>query len=169
MLLLAAGLDARQIPADRDARERCWRDYLAARKVLLVLDDATGHDQLRPLLPGTGGSAALVTSRQRLSALEDAAVIDLDTLGRRDASMLLVRLSGRSGLNPGDPAVADLASLCGDLPLAIGMVARQFYHHPARTPADLVADLTSALELARELQGRASWQLSSSNWEHCSA
>jgi len=167
-LLLAAGLDARQIPADRDARERCWRDYLAPRKLLLVLDDATGHDQLRPLLPGTGGSAALVTSRQRLSALEDAAVIDLDTLGRRDATALLVKLSGRSGLNPSDPAVADLAGLCGDLPLAIGMVARQLYHHPARTPADLVADLTSArsrldLMRAENLSVAAAFDLSYRN------
>jgi tetratricopeptide (TPR) repeat protein/transcriptional regulator with XRE-family HTH domain len=143
-LLLAAGFDARQIPADLDARERCWREYLAPRKVLLVLDDATGHDQIRPLLPGTGGNAALVTSRQRLSALEDAAVIDLDTLPRRDAVSLLVRLSGRDELTAGDPAVADLASQCGDLPLAIGMAARQLHHHPARTPADLITDLTSA-------------------------
>ncbi len=60
-LLLAAGIDAGRIPGDQDGRERCWRDYLADKKVLLVLDDASGHDQVRPLLPGTGASMALVT------------------------------------------------------------------------------------------------------------
>ena len=53
-LLLAAWLDPGRIPAGRDAREGCWRDYLAGRKVLLVLDDATGYDEVRPLLPGGG-------------------------------------------------------------------------------------------------------------------
>ena len=53
-LLLAAGFDAARIPGERDARERCWRAYLADRKLLVVLDDATGYDHVRPLLPGTG-------------------------------------------------------------------------------------------------------------------
>ncbi len=143
-LLLAAGIDARGIPADRDGRERCWRDYLAGRTVLLVLDDAAGHDQVGPLLPGSGRSTALVTSRQRLTALDDAAVIDLDILPEDDAVGLLVRLSGRTGLHPGEPGVAEIARLCGCLPLAIGMLARQLHHHPAWTPAGLAAELAAA-------------------------
>lgn len=71
-LLLAAGLPAAQIPAGVDARAARWRDYLAGKKTLLVLDDAAGHDQVRSLLPGTAGSLVLITSRQRLAALEDA-------------------------------------------------------------------------------------------------
>jgi transcriptional regulator with XRE-family HTH domain len=151
-LLIAAGIDARQIPADQDARERRWRDYLAGKKVLLVLDDAIGHDQVRPLLPGSGGSTALVTSRQRLTALEDAAVIDLDALPEGDAVRLLVLLSGRGGLNANDPGVAELTQLSGYLPLAIGMLARQLHHHPTWTAAGLAAELAGArdrLELMR--------------------
>jgi tetratricopeptide (TPR) repeat protein/transcriptional regulator with XRE-family HTH domain len=143
-LLLAAGFDAGRIPAERDARERCWRDYLADRKVLLVLDDATGYDHVRPLLPGTGQSTALITSRQRLTALDDATVISLDTLPRSDAATLVVRLSRRPGLHIDDPVVIELAGLCGDLPLAIGMLARQLHHHPAWSPASLAAELAAA-------------------------
>ena len=152
-LLLAAGIDARQIPVDQDARERCWRDYLAGRKVLLVLDDAASHGQVRPLLPGSGRSMALVTSRQRLTALEDAAVVDLDTLPEQDAVRLLVRLSGRAGLSAGEPGVAHVARLCGYLPLAIGMVAGQLHHHPAWTPAGLAAELTASSDRLDLMRG----------------
>ena len=98
----------------------------------------------RPLLPGTGQSTALITSRQRLTALDDATVISLDTLPRPDAATLLVRLSGRPGLRVDDPVVTELAGLCGGLPLALGMLARQLHHHPAWTPASLAAELAAA-------------------------
>ena len=84
-LLLTAGVPAAQIPPGLDARAGRWRDHIAGKKILLVLDDAAGHEQVRPLLPGTAGSLVLVTSRRRLAALDDAAVITLDPLppGRR--------------------------------------------------------------------------------------
>ena len=94
-LLLAAGISAQAIPPGLEARAGCWRDYLAGKKVLLVLDDATGHEQVRPLLPGTAGSLVLITSRRRLTALEDASVISLDTLPPEEAAELMVRLAGR--------------------------------------------------------------------------
>src|SRR5215831_9373649 len=97
-LLLAAGVGAGQIPPGVEARAARWRDYLAGKKVLLVLDDAAGHEQVQPLLPGTAGSLVLVTSRRRLAALGDAAVISLDTLPAGEAAQLLARLAGRPDL-----------------------------------------------------------------------
>ena len=82
-LLLTAGVAAAQIPPGLEARAGRWRDHVAGKKILLLLDDAAGHEQVRPLLPGTAGSLVLVTSRRRLAALEDAAVISLDTLSAR--------------------------------------------------------------------------------------
>ena len=79
-LLLTAGVAAQQIPPGLEARAARWRDHVAGKKILLLLDDAAGHEQVRPLLPGTGGSLVLITSRRRLAALEDAAQISLDTL-----------------------------------------------------------------------------------------
>jgi tetratricopeptide (TPR) repeat protein len=88
----------------------------------------------------------LVTSRRHLSALEGATPISLDTLPPDQAAELLVRLTGRAGLSPQDPAVTDLARLCGFLPLAIGMVARQLRHHPAWTAAGRAAELAAAAD-----------------------
>jgi tetratricopeptide (TPR) repeat protein/transcriptional regulator with XRE-family HTH domain len=143
-LLLTAGVPASQIPPGTDARAARWRDHVAGKRVLLVLDDAAGHDQVRPLLPGTPGSLVLITSRRRLAALEDAAVVSLDTLAQGEAAGLLARLADRADVTPGDAAVGELAALCGCLPLAIGMAGRQLAHHPAWTPAGLAADLAVA-------------------------
>ena len=143
-LLLTAGVPAAQIPPGTDARAARWRDHIAGKKVLLVLDDAAGHEQVRPLLPGSPGSLVLVTSRRRLAALEDAAVVSLDILAPGEAAGLLARLADRADVTAGDAAVGQIATLCGYLPLAIGMLARQLAHHPAWTAAGLAADLAAA-------------------------
>src|SRR5262249_54104269 len=100
-LLLTAGVQAAQIPPGLEARAGRWRDQVAGKKILLLLDDAAGHDQVRPLLPGTAGSLVLVTSRRRLTALQDATVISLDTLPPGEAAALLARLAGRPELASG--------------------------------------------------------------------
>jgi tetratricopeptide (TPR) repeat protein len=143
-LLLTTGVPARQIPSGLEARTALWRDHVAAKQLLLVLDDAIGHEQVRPLLPGSGGSLVLVTSRRHLTALDDAQTISLDNLSPDHAAELLVRLADRPGVDSGDPAVAQITSLCGYLPLAVGMLGRQLHHHPAWTPAELAADLAMA-------------------------
>ncbi len=66
-LLLTAGVPAAQVPPGLDARAGQWRGYMAGKKILLLLDDAAGHEQIQPLLPGTAGSLVLITSRRRLS------------------------------------------------------------------------------------------------------
>ena len=143
-LLLTAGVPAGQIPPGEAERMALWRDRTAEKQLLLILDDAAGSEQVRPLLPGAGGSLVLVTSRRHLSALEDATLISLDTLPSDEAAELLVRLANRPGLTPADTAVDDITRLCGYLPLAIGMVARQLHHHPAWSLIGRAADLMAA-------------------------
>ena len=143
-LLLTAGVAAVQIPPGLEARAALWRDQLASKRALLVLDDAVGSEQVRPLLPGGSGTLVLITSRRHLTALDDAQAISLDTLPSDEAAELLVRLAGRAGLSAGDADVLELARLCGYLPLAVGMLARQLHHHPAWTVADLGAEFAAA-------------------------
>jgi tetratricopeptide (TPR) repeat protein/transcriptional regulator with XRE-family HTH domain len=151
-LLLTAGVGAQQIPPGVAARAARWRDWLAGKKVLLLLDDAASHEQVTPLLPGTAGSVVLITSRLHLTALQDAAAISLEVLPPGEAAALLARLSRRPGLGAGDGPAGEIIRMCGYLPLAIGMLARQLHHHPAWTAADLAAELAAAagrLELMR--------------------
>jgi tetratricopeptide (TPR) repeat protein/transcriptional regulator with XRE-family HTH domain len=151
-LLLTAGVPAAQIPPGLEARAGRWRDQVAGKKILLLLDDAAGHEQVRPLLPGTAGSLVLVTSRRRLAALEDATVISLDTFPPEEAATLLTRLAARAGIRATDPAVREITRQCGYLPLAIGMIASQLRHHPAWTEASLAADLTQARNRLAEMR-----------------
>jgi DNA-binding SARP family transcriptional activator/tetratricopeptide (TPR) repeat protein len=151
-LLLTAGLAPQQIPPGLEARAARWRDHVAGKKILLLLDDAASHEQVRPLLPGTTGSLVLITSRRRLTALQDAAVVSLDVLPADEAAALLTRLAGRPGLRAGDAAVRELTLLCGYLPLAIGMLASQLRHHPAWTANQLATDLAEARDRLQLMQ-----------------
>jgi tetratricopeptide (TPR) repeat protein/transcriptional regulator with XRE-family HTH domain len=144
-LLLTVGVPPAQIPPGLEARMALWRDRLAGQqRLLLVMDDAASSEQVLPLLPGSGGSLVLVTSRRHLSALEDATTVSLDTLPPEEAAGLLVRLAGRAGLGAGDPGVREIIQLCGFLPLAIGMVARQLHHHPAWSVMGRAVELAAA-------------------------
>ena len=151
-LLLSIGVVPQQIPPGLEARSACWRGHLAGKKVLVVLDDAAGSDQVRPLLPGSASCLVLVTSRRRLTALEEAAPISLGTLPPDEAAGLFIRLAGRPGLQPADAAVAEVTRMCGWLPLAIRLVAAGLRHHPARTATDLAAELTTARDRLAALQ-----------------
>src|SRR5262249_33176521 len=91
-LLLTIGIGAQLIPPDLDAGAAVWRDRLAGKRMLIVLDDAASHDQVRPLVPGVPGSLVLITSRRRLVALEDVESLTLGTLPPTEAAALFARL-----------------------------------------------------------------------------
>lgn len=142
-LLLTTGVAAEQIPTALHDRAALWRSHLAGKRVLLLLDDAAGHEQVEPLLPATPGSLVLITSRRHLSALDDATSICLETMPPDEAAALFIRLAGRPDLDGADPAVRTINRLSGHLPLAIGMLARQLHHHPAWSASRLADDLTA--------------------------
>src|SRR5205823_5081913 len=68
-LLAADGVALQQIPDGLDSRVATWRARMAGRRTLLIMDDADGHAQVEPLLPGAAGCLVLITSRRRLRGL----------------------------------------------------------------------------------------------------
>lgn len=143
-LLLTIGVSAQQIPPELETRSGLWRARMADKKVLLLLDDAASSDQVRPLLPGAADCLVVITSRRRLTALDGAVSISIDTLPAAEAAELFVRLADRTGLQPEDSAVAEATRLCGYLPLAIRLMAGRLSHRRSWTATDLVADLAAA-------------------------
>jgi tetratricopeptide (TPR) repeat protein len=121
------------IPPTLEDRARLWRDRTAGKQVLLLLDDAADHDQVRPLLPGTAGSLVLITSRHRLAALDGVTSMPLTVLPPDQALALLVRLAGRAANPDSDDEVgmARIAACCGYLPLAITLAGAQLRSHPS--------------------------------------
>ncbi|MCW6009446.1 tetratricopeptide repeat protein [Micromonospora sp. CPCC 205371] len=122
LLLVALGVAADRIPMGIDAQAALYRSVLAGRRVLLVLDNVADPDQVRPLVPGGPGCLVLVTSRDRLSglvAVDGAQRLTLDVLSTSDAMDVLARAAGRRKLGSDCAAVAELAELCGRLPLAL--------------------------------------------------
>ncbi len=141
--LTALGVAAQDVPVDVDDRAARFRTEIADRRVLLLLDNASSVDQVRPLLPGTASCTALVTSRDTLPglvALDGAQRVEVDLLPPGDAQALLRRLIGaRARAEPG--AADTLAEQCARLPLALRVAAELVVARPDAELADLVAEL----------------------------
>ncbi|MET9530803.1 tetratricopeptide repeat protein [Streptomyces sp. NPDC006649] len=142
--LIALGVSTTAVPRDIDAASALYRSLLADRRILILLDNAATVSQVRPLLPGSGSSLVVVTSRSRLSGLavrDGARRLTLGTLPEAEAVALLRAVT--SGYRPADDAgkLTELAGLCARLPLALRIAAERAASHPHMRLDDLIADL----------------------------
>ncbi|MWA05157.1 tetratricopeptide repeat protein [Actinomadura sp. LD22] len=117
--LRALGVNAAAVPESPGERAALYRSILADRRILVVLDNAADETQVEPLLPGGRLSRAVITSRTRLTALPGARLIELDVLPPAQSLDLLAHIAGRDRLAAEPQAAAELAGMCGHLPLAL--------------------------------------------------
>ena len=141
--LRALGVTGAEIPLEVDERAASYRSLLDGRRILVVLDNASSVEQVRPLLPGTPSVVVVVTSRDSLVGLvarDGARRLDLDLLPPEDAVVLLEALIGeRVAAEPG--AAATLAGHCARLPLALRVAAELAATRPTTTLTRLVDEL----------------------------
>jgi tetratricopeptide (TPR) repeat protein/transcriptional regulator with XRE-family HTH domain len=142
--LTALGVERTAIPPATAARTALYRSRLAGRRMLVLLDNARDAEQVRPLLPGTGGCRALVTSRNRLTGLiatDGAVPVLLDVLADAEAEELLERRIGaeRTAAEPG--SVAAIAARCDRMPLALAIVAARAVMQPDASLAEMAEEL----------------------------
>ncbi|MFI5894048.1 BTAD domain-containing putative transcriptional regulator [Actinoplanes sp. NPDC051513] len=142
--LTALGVPGPEIPPGVDERAGRYRSELTGRRMLVLLDNASSVEQVRPLLPGTGSCLVLITSRDALPgmvAIHGAERINLDLLPLPDAVVLLRRLIGARVDH--EPAVAeDLAAACARLPLALRIAAELAAARTDVSLAELVGELS---------------------------
>ncbi len=137
--LRALGVPPEQIPEDTQDRSGVLRSRLTGRRLLLLIDNAVDADQVRPLLPGTPGSLALVTGRHALRGLvtrDDVTPVALDVLTEEDAVAVLA-----DGAGPAPREVlAAMARRCGHLPLALRLLAERL-RTAGRSAGELLNEL----------------------------
>ncbi|MDR2996997.1 MAG: hypothetical protein LBU78_02640, partial [Microbacterium sp.] len=171
-LLASLGFAPDRIPVGIDARAALWRSLTAARRMLVLLDNARETDQVRPLLVGGGDSTMMVTSRNALPGLaarEGARVISVSPLMPEEAVMLLRELIG-PGAEDDPAAMEELARVCGGLPLALRIAAQRVAGESGLRPAELVADLGDEhdrLDLLDADDGTATDFRAGLSWSYC--
>jgi tetratricopeptide (TPR) repeat protein len=142
--LHALGVSGDAIPPRLDDQAALYRSLLDGRRVLVVLDNASSPDQVRPLLPGSSGCFVLVTSRSGLAGLvarNGARRLTLDLLSHNESLRLLGDLVGPGRVDAEPEAAATLAEQCGRLPLALRVAGERACAEPDLPLSELTGEL----------------------------
>ncbi|WP_416959583.1 BTAD domain-containing putative transcriptional regulator [Streptomyces sp. Agncl-13] len=150
--LRALGTADSAIPDSLEERSALYRSVLDGRRVLVLLDNARDAAQVRPLLPGMEGCAALVTSRVRMVDLAGAHLIDLDVMSPEEALQLFTKIVGAERVAAERESALDVVAACGFLPLAIRIAASRLAARRTWTVSVLAAKLADERRRLDELQ-----------------
>ncbi len=150
--LRALGTPDSAIPDGLDDRSALYRSVLDGRRVLALLDNAHDAAQVRPLLPGTPGSAALITSRVRMVDLAGAHLVDLDVMSPEEALQLFTKIVGAERVMAERQAALDVVAACGFLPLAIRIAASRLATRRGWTVSVLARKLSDERRRLDELK-----------------
>ncbi|GAA4195622.1 BTAD domain-containing putative transcriptional regulator [Streptosporangium oxazolinicum] len=134
--LRALGVGDAALPRGTDERSALYRSLLAGRPMLVLLDDAEGAAQVRPLLPGSG-CAVLVTSRRRIAELPGALRLQLEVPPPEEAEELLGRIAGAERVAGEREAASAIVRHCGFLPLAVRIAGARLAGRPGQ-PLDVL-------------------------------
>jgi len=151
-VLSALGVRGAELPADLDGRIGLYRSVLDGRRILLVLDNANGVDQVLPLIPGDARTFVLVTSRNDLASLiavEGARLVQLSPFTATEARQMLSRRLGAERMAAEPDAVDRIIASCYGLPLALAIAAARAVRRPGSPLVELdrqLADANSPLD-----------------------
>jgi tetratricopeptide (TPR) repeat protein/Mrp family chromosome partitioning ATPase len=135
-----------RLPEDPEDLAGMFRTRVAQRRVLVLLDNAADAAQVRPLLPA-GRSLILITGRRPLTGLvtrEGARHVELPPLTMADSSDLLAAVLGVERIGREEAAAAEVARLCGRMPLRLRIAAAELADNPEWTISEYVSRLREA-------------------------
>jgi DNA-binding SARP family transcriptional activator/tetratricopeptide (TPR) repeat protein len=142
-LLGMLSVPAAQIPDTIGERSALWRAHLSHCRAVVILDDAAGHDQIRPLLPVTGRCLILITARGKLPRSPGARTLTLGVLSADEASTMFRQIAGESRAGDEDQ-VAAAVELCGRLPLAVQITASRIARDGRPSLGVLIEELSQS-------------------------
>lgn len=150
--LRALGVAGSYMPEGLDERAEVYRNLLAGKKILIVLDDAVGEEQIAPLIPGNSTAGVMVTSRRRLGGLPGATHVAVSVFDADKSLDLLARIAGDVRVQAQSQAAAEVAAHCGHLPLALRIAGARLSARPhwsVQQLVDRLADETRRLDELR--------------------
>lgn len=131
--LRALGVPSDDIPPGTEQRSAVFRERTSSGRLIVVLDNARDVEQVRPLLPTSTGCLTVITSRNQLpglAAADGASLISLDVWTEAEAVVALAARIGEERCRAEPEAAAELARLCGHLPVAVAVVGAQLSATP---------------------------------------
>lgn len=140
-LLRQLGVPADRVPVEFDDRVELWRQELARRRAVVVLDNAASSEQIMPLLPAEPTSVVVVTSRRRLSHPDAGPSRTLPVMSPHESVDLLRVSVGRDRVEAEPEAAAEVVRRCGYLPLAIRLAGARLAHRRGWRLADLAGQM----------------------------
>ncbi len=118
------------VPASRAARGARFRELIAGKRILVVLDDVGDIEQIRELLPSGSGPAVLITSRHPLLGLPHAFRVAVPPLSADEGTTLLRGMIGGHRVSAEPAETADVVTSCGGMPLALRVAGIRLQAHP---------------------------------------
>ncbi|AGL17171.1 BTAD domain-containing putative transcriptional regulator [Actinoplanes sp. N902-109] len=145
--LEAFDVPAQNIPVTLTAQISLYRRLVAGKRVLVLLDNASDPEQVRPLVPNSPGCLAVVTSRHLLPALvvtDGAYPLPLDLLSVAESRQLLAARLGTEQVAAEPQPVDEIIDHCARLPLAMTLVTTRASVHHRFGLAALAGELRAA-------------------------
>lgn len=166
--LRSLGVPTPRVPVDAAEQAALFRSLTADRRVLVLLDDASSSAQVRMLLPSSGRSTTIVTSRSTLGGLiaAGARVVEVGPLSENDSVELLARVVGDRRIEDEPRSARRLAVLCAGLPIALCVAAARLVVHRRWPVVRVVTDLEderrrlARLSIAGDLSVQAVFDMS---------
>jgi tetratricopeptide (TPR) repeat protein len=143
-LLRGLGIPPERVPVELAEQTALFRSLTAEQRLLIVVDNVLSAAQFRPLLPTSALSMVIVTSRVRLAALheEGGVFVEVDPLSHDHSVELLTRSLGPQRVDGQVSELGELASLCGNLPIALRLVSARLVARPRWKVARIVEQLS---------------------------
>lgn len=150
VMLRALGVPEERIPDKAAGRTELWQRTVSGKRLLICVDNASRAEDVRSLIPtGTSGCLVLVTARRRLFDLDGAEWISLGVMAPEESADIITETLGAERVAGEPEAAAELARLCGHLPLALRIAVARLGNRPrwtVRYMVDRLRDETRRLD-----------------------
>ncbi|MFD8560572.1 ATP-binding protein [Streptosporangium canum] len=151
-LLLSLNVSAHELPTSTPQRATMLRSLLSGRRILMVIDDAPGLNQIQPFLPGEPQCAVIVTSRAFIPGA-GFKHLRLEPLAQTEALRLLGEIIGIGRVEAEPEAAHAVVTACAGLPLAVRIIGSRLaaqQHWPISMLASRLRDRLEVLDRLAE-------------------